>query len=485
MFLTEQSEGISDFSREFGINDREYRFTMGKCTKSQPTESPMQEFNSSTKIATVMIGEYNEKDELYNPFEHRDKKNTNSDFGALAHLLKSSLGTGILAMPNAVKNGGALFGGIGTIIIGIICAHCVHILVRSSHVLCKKTKTPQMTYAETAEAAFFNGPKTLRPFANASRILVNIALSATYLGGTCVYVVFVSTSVKQVVDYHTGMDIPLRMYMLTLIPAVLLLGQIRNLKYLVPFSIMANLSMMVGFAITLYYIFSGIESTQNIKLIAPIEHLPIFFATVLFAIEGIGVVMPVENSMRNPQHFLGCPSVLNITMTVVVALYAILGVFGYLKYGEAVDANITLSIPVTEIPGQMVKLLIALAVLFSYGLQFTVPIDIIWRLMKEKFSHKYEGISETAIRMFIALFTIAVACLVPKLEPFISLVGSVFFSILGVTIPAIVETVSCWDGHLGKYNWRLWKNSVLLILSLLALVFGSWISITDIIKLYH
>lgn len=53
----------------------------------------------------------------------------------------------------------------------------------------------------------------------------------------------------------------------------------------------------------------------------------------------------------------------------------------------------------------MVKLLIALAVLFSYGLQFTVPIDIIWGLMKEKFSHKYEGISETALRMFIALFT--------------------------------------------------------------------------------
>lgn len=53
----------------------------------------------------------------------------------------------------------------------------------------------------------------------------------------------------------------------------------------------------------------------------------------------------------------------------------------------------------------MVKLLIALAVLFSYGLQFTVPIDIIWGLIKEKFSHKYEGISETALRMFIALFT--------------------------------------------------------------------------------
>lgn len=105
-------------------------------------------------------------------------------------------------MPNAIKNGGLLFGGIGTIIIGMLCAHCVHILVRSSHVLCKRTKTPQMTYAETAEAAFLYGPKPVRPFANASRIFVNAALCATYVGGACVYVVFVSTSIKQVSLSH-------------------------------------------------------------------------------------------------------------------------------------------------------------------------------------------------------------------------------------------------------------------------------------------
>lgn len=58
--------------------------------------------------------------------------------------------------------------------------------------------------------------------------------------------------------------------------------------------------------------------------------------------------MPVENSMRNPNHFLGCPSVLNVTMTIVVALYAILGIFGYLTYGENVLASITLNIPIEE-----------------------------------------------------------------------------------------------------------------------------------------
>lgn len=49
--------------------------------------------------------------------------------GALLHLLKSSLGTGILAMPNAFNNAGLVFGSVMTVIVGILCTHCVWILV--------------------------------------------------------------------------------------------------------------------------------------------------------------------------------------------------------------------------------------------------------------------------------------------------------------------------------------------------------------------
>lgn len=48
------------------------------------------------------------------------------------HLLKGALGTGILAMPEAFMNSGIVIGIIGTIIITILCAYCIHILVRSS-----------------------------------------------------------------------------------------------------------------------------------------------------------------------------------------------------------------------------------------------------------------------------------------------------------------------------------------------------------------
>lgn len=68
-------------------------------------------------------------------------------------------------------------------------------------------------------------------------------------------------------------------------------------------------------------------------------------STVIFAMEGIGVVMPVENSMQKPQQFLGCPGVLNTAMTTVMGLYAIIGFLGYVRYGDAVEGSITLNLP--------------------------------------------------------------------------------------------------------------------------------------------
>lgn len=64
--------------------------------------------------------------------------------------------------------------------------------------------------------------------------------------------------------------------------------------------------------------------------------------------EGIGVVMPLENEMANPQHFLGCPGVLNISMVIVISLYGIVGFFGYVQYGDALKGSVTLNLPQDE-----------------------------------------------------------------------------------------------------------------------------------------
>ena len=84
---------------------------------------------------------------------------------------------------------------------------------------------------------------------------------------------------------------------------------------------------------------------SSVPKIAPVDKMPLFFGTVIFALEGIGVVMSLENNMANPTHFIGCPSVLNIGMAVVIMLYSTVGFFGYLRFGSATEASITLNLP--------------------------------------------------------------------------------------------------------------------------------------------
>lgn len=167
--------------------------------------------------------------------------------------------------------------------------------------------------------------------------------------------------------------------------------------------------------------------------------------------EGIGAVMPVENDMKKPQHFLGCPGVLNTAMITVVTLYAVIGFFGYVRFGDEVKGSITLNLPegfmYVDILSfqnsvidhcsffyrlaQSAQVLIAFAILFTFGLQFYIPMDILWRKMNHKVPKERHNITQIIMRVGIILIMGAVAMAVPNLEPFIGLVGAVFFSILG------------------------------------------------------
>lgn len=453
--------------------------------KVKPSPDPVapqfvaSDFNSTTKLADNQID-----DDDYNPFEHRQIDKPNSTSGSLIHLLKSSLGTGILAMPVAFKNAGLLFGAIGTVIIGLICTHCVHILVKTSHQVCKRTRIPVLGFAETAERVFQYGPVKLRRMANFSKLFVDYGLMATYFSAGCVYIVFIGSSLEKVINMAADLDWSVRIYiLLTMIP-ILMIGQIRTLKYLVPFSALANLFIVVTFGITLYYIFKDPLVFSDKPNFSSFATLPLFFSTVIFAMEGIGVVMPVENSMAKPQQFLGCPGVLNTAMGTVITLYAVIGFFGYVRYGEISAGSITLNLPTEDILAKIAQLLIAVAILFTFGLQFYVPMDILWKKIHDKIPKDKHNFSQIAIRTGIMILMGGIALAVPDLEPFIGLVGAVFFSSLGLLVPCVVETVFLWPNELGTFKWILIKNVIFGAFSIFALVSGSFVSIEEIIKLY-
>ncbi|XP_026467878.1 proton-coupled amino acid transporter-like protein CG1139 [Ctenocephalides felis] len=319
----------------------------------------------------------NLKDEYYDPYEHRKVEHPTTNAETLLHLLKGSLGTGILAMPNAFHHAGYAVGIVGTMLIGALCTYCIHILIKSQYELCKQKKVPSMTYPATAECAFNEGPLIFKSFASASVHVINTFLLIYQLGTCCVYVVFVASNIKAVVDYNLGTQTDVRLYMLAILLPLILINWVRNLKFLAPFSTLANIITIVSFGIILYYVFHDPLSLDKRESIGELQHFPLFFGTVLFALEAIGVIMPLENEMKTPKSFGGKVGVLNISMVSIVVLYVGMGFFGYIKYGEDAQGSITLNLP-DQVIAQVAKVMLALAIIITHGLECYVAIDITW-----------------------------------------------------------------------------------------------------------
>lgn len=66
--------------------------------------------------------------------------------------------------------------------------------------------------------------------------------------------------------------------------------QIRNLKFLAPLSTFANFITMISFGLILFYIFETPFKLDDKQAFGEIKNFPLFFGTVLFALEAIGVV---------------------------------------------------------------------------------------------------------------------------------------------------------------------------------------------------
>lgn len=251
-------------------------------------------------------------------------------------------------MPFAFLHSGLWFGLIATVIIGVLCTYCVHILVACSHVLCHRAKIPSLRFAQIGEVAFDTGPPAVRKYASTAAFLIDLFLVLDLIGACCVYNVFVARNLKQVIEQYQDVDINIRLYICMLWIPLLIVNSVRILKFLAPFSLIANILMIVGIGITLHYVFRDMPATSERPFFAPVTKWPMFFGNVIFALEGIGVVMSLENNMKNPKRFIGCPGILNIGMFCVVFLYSFVGFSGYLKYGADICGSVTLNIPLNE-----------------------------------------------------------------------------------------------------------------------------------------
>lgn len=77
------------------------------------------------------------------------------------------------------------------------------------------------------------------------------------------------------------------------------------------------------------------------------------------------------------------------------------------------------------------------------------------------------------------------AVLIPNLEMFISLIGALALSTLGILFPALLDTCANWYNKTGYAKaFMIIKNVLIGIVGLAGFIIGTSLSLRDIIKEY-
>ncbi|XP_045509835.1 proton-coupled amino acid transporter-like protein CG1139 isoform X2 [Colias croceus] len=415
---------------------------------------------------------------------HHQVSHPTSYLDTMLHLFRGNIGTGLLAMGDAFKNGGIVFSPIMTAVLGIICVHAQHLLLNCSEAMYRETKRDRPPgFADTVALVFEYGPVRLRKMASTMRIMVNTFLCITQLGFCCVYIVFIANNVKQICDQY-GVTIDLSVHMIIVVIPVLLSCMVRNLKYLTPFSTFANVLMAVGVGVVMYEAAQDLPPVQDRVYLASWQQLPLYFGTAVYAFEGIGLVLPLKNEMRQPDQFQKPLGVLNVGMVVVGAIFISMGFLGYLKWGEDVAGSLSLNLPPGQVLSTVVQGLIALAMMFTYPLQFYVPIAITWPALRKRFGKSSPVAKELGYRAFIVMITFILAESIPELGLFISLVGAISSTTLALMFPPLIQIV--YDAHRNQLTlFVLLKNSLIILIGLFIFITGTYESLAQIIKFFR
>ncbi|XP_078326492.1 neutral amino acid uniporter 4-like isoform X2 [Crassostrea virginica] len=405
----------------------------------------------------------------------------------LMNLLKGNIGPGILALPIAFKYAGLWAGAVGLFLLGYISLHCQHMLMTCSDILKERpiSMGQRVGYAGVVENCLATGPICLRKFQRVGRLVINVFLIVTQLGFCCVYIVFVAQNFRQVIlsSNEANPHLDLLIMGIELIVVVIYCTTIQSLHGLSYFSLIANFLNFAGLIFVLFYVVQDSPPQSKRPAFVGWFDLPMYFGTAVYAFEGIGLVMPLKNKAADEWDYSRRCGLLSLGMTIVIALYIAIGFLGYLKYGDHVLGSITLNLPPVDMLSRLTKVAFVVSVFVTYGLQFYVPVNILWPKIEHRLSTaKAKAVGNVVFRIGLILLTGAIAMVIPHLDLLIALIGALASSSLALIFPPIIELLTLSADDQRPSIVIILKDLAIMLLGLLGCITGTYAAIQGIIN---
>lgn len=305
-------------------------------------------------------------------------------------MFKAVVGPSILYLPAAIMNAGLASAVPITLVTGAVSTKAVCLLLDAASEL-RRQGHAVTGIGDVGEVAF----------GRTGRIAVNVSVVLVQLGYCTGYCVFVGENVQAIIfeayggkvgEHGDGAACALPAVLAddhlvywiicVLMPMLIPLTWIRQLRSLSLSNLVASILIAVSVAFMLGLFGAQLLShgPEEIHAYSP-EGTLTYIGTAMYAFEGIGVVLPVEQSMADPSKM---PLVACWAMLGACAFQLLAGVMAYLVYGAHTQPIVTVSLgdgsmylPGGEVAVQAVQVAWVIAVLLTFPLQMLPAARII------------------------------------------------------------------------------------------------------------
>lgn len=404
---------------------------------------------------------------------HYNPNGTATDTKAYFLLVKAFVGTGVLFLPKAFSSGGLVFSTVTLFLFGILSFWCYLVLVYA------KMAVGVSSFGEIGRVCYGTWLQQL--------ILISIIISQ--VGFVATYIVFTAENLRAFlcnVSSFKSTDIDIFWFILLEACILTPLSLIRDITKLSLLALLANGFIMIGLVTIVAFTFQELvgnlfEPGSGIHYLFNRSEFSLFIGVAIFAFEGIGLIIPIQESMIYPRNF---PKVLLKVMLTISSIFVFVGSLGYLTFGDKIDTVILLNLPQDSPLIIMIQLLYALAILLSTPIQIFPAVRLIeLRLFRPTDSGKLSLMVKWQKNLVRLLFVLLTAVLAlyggQNLDKFVSFVGCFACIPLVYMYPPMLHLKSCCDyknattGKRSKY-WLAVLDYILVAIGGVALVYTTY-----------
>ena len=314
---------------------------------------------------------------------------------AAIHLFKSTVGLGVFFLPSAYCDAGWLLGPLVAAAVGTAVADISGMIVTAHHALNVSAAPPAGAPALTTPAP------PVRADASDGEVafiaVVRAALGDSWAAAvTWALVVvqftwvlaYLQTTAHFAADLLGASHIGVSPYdaalcvatFAVLYPLTLASGFLQRLGFV---SALATMSLALASVGTVAPVSAALlhngtsPSASAMPILAAPWRIGAFIATNLSALGGIAVILPLHSAMAPAQQGPCFKRLVHRTLGGIAALYAVVGVIGYVAFGETVKGQSLIGRLPTAGVGAACRALLGFSLLLSCPIQFVPPVEVL------------------------------------------------------------------------------------------------------------